>query len=364
MLWMLLLACRTTTADPGMSADRVAAYVRSGTDEPLAWARAVRSGLTAAGRPVDEDHVCQVLAIIEQESGYDADPEVAGLAGIVERELETELKAKLGFLADEVASAVLDVAPEGEEKTFRQQLHEVRTERDLDELFQAIVAHQEARAPAVGTVVRALAPRLVERLNPVSTAGSMQVKVGWAQAHEVSKGMEPEAVRALMYTVEGGVRYGTLRLFETASYPEPIHRFADFNAGPYASRNAALQEQLSVLEGVELVRDGDLLAYNGRGKPVREQRGETYGTVMGFLAERGVGEKQGRKDLELEKSAELEGTSTWALVKEAYREEHGEPAYAVVPKVQLDSPKLTGAWTTASFAERVQRRYEDCRKRA
>lgn len=360
VLW--LLACRTPTPNPGLSVAEVEAYVRPGTEDADAWARAVRSSLLLAERPVDEDHVCQVLAVIEQESGYEADPEVPGLAGIVERELEAELSAKLGFLADGAASWVLDDAPPGE-ATFRQQLREVRTERDLDLLFQRIVAHHEGKAPAVASVLRTLAPRLVERLNPVTTAGSMQVKVDWAQAHPVSRRTEPTAVRASMYTVEGGVRYGTLRLFATADYGEPIHRFADFNAGPYASRNAAFQKQLGELRSQELVLDGDLLRYNGRGRPQRDQDGETFRAAVAFGAERGLGEEQVRRDLVAEKQPDLEVTPTWLLVKEAHGERHQETPYAIVPRVQLDSPKLQGTWTTASFAERVQRRYDACRAR-
>jgi len=363
-LLLLLLACRSPTADPGFTVEQVSSYVRAGTDEPETWARAVRSALVLAEQPVDEDHVCQVLAIVEQESGYEADPVVPGLAGIVEKELEQALKDKLGVLAGWTGGAVLDVAPVGEERTFRDRLRTVRTERDLDELFQAIVAHHEGRAPAVGTVVRAVAPRLTERLNPISTAGSMQVKVDWAQAHPVSRGMDPKAVRASMYSVEGGVRYGTLRLFATADYADPIHRFADFNAGPYASRNAALQEQLAVLEGTELTLDGDLLRYNGRGRPQRSQDGETYRAAVAFAATRGVDAGQVHRDLTLEKGPGLETTATWAMAKAAYRETAGELSFARVPVVQLDSPKLRGSWTTASFAERVQRRYDQCLARS
>jgi hypothetical protein len=339
----------------------VTAYVRDGTEEPEAWARSVRSALLLAERPVDEDHVCQVLAILEQESGYEADPAVPGLAGIAERELEQALTDKLGFLADEAGAAVLDVVAEGEERTFRQRLRGIRTERDLDELFQAIVAHHEARAPAVGTVVRTLAPRLTERLNPVTTAGSMQVKVDWAQAHPVSRGLDPAAVRASMYTVDGGVRYGTLRLFATAEYEDPIHRFADFNAGPYASRNAAFQEELGALQGVELVLDGDLLRYNGRGRPLARQEGETYRAAVALGRDRGLDEGEVARDLAREKGPDLEATAIWDVVMGGTAEER---PYARVPMVQLDSPKLKGAWTTASFAERVQRRYAACLGRA
>ena len=44
-------------------------------------------------------------------------------------------------------------------------------------------------------------------------------------------------------------------------------------------------------------------------------------------------------------------------------EQGKEAPYARVPDVELDSPKLSGNWTTRTFAERVQRRYKDCLQR-
>ena len=211
-----------------------------------------------------------------------------------------------------------------------------------------------------------VAPDLVERHNPITTAGSMQVSVSWSIEQGRARGLDAGSVRDLLYSWPGGVQYGTLRLFATADYAQPIHRFADFNAGPYAARNAGLQARITTLTGIELVRDGDVLAYHADGRP---KRGDTN-TLRALYA---FAEAQAphltpsriRRDARLEKSAAFEDTPTWKAISAAFEAKLGRPpAEAILPRVDLVSPKFTRPLTTQWFAENTQRRYAACRARA
>lgn len=364
-LWFVV-ACARTPPDPNLSTPQVARYVRSDVKDPSGWASDVRAALLAAGQPVDEDHVCQVLAIVEQESGYDPNPPVPNLGAIVEAELDAEL-ARLGPLAPFGKEALLAHTPDGASSSFLERLHTLKTERDLDLLFRDVVAYHEATAPAVGTAARFFFPRLEDRLNPITTAGSMQVSVAFAQDLAEAEGLDAKAARDALYTRAGGLRYGTARLFaHEAAYERPIYRFADYNAGLYASRNAQLQSILADLTDTPITPDGDLLVYDGRGRP-KDVDGETSRLLLAWAAGNApdLTERRIRKDLGREKEQRFEDTDTWSTLRAAWQAKRAKPpAYARLPDVSLDSPKLSKDLTTRWFAEKVNERWEKCRKRA
>jgi hypothetical protein len=372
LLLLSLWACREEPVDPGLTVEQIVPLLPSDVGHREEWAAAVRSALVEADQIPNADHVCQVLAIIEQESTYNPDPPVPGLAKVVRAEVDEKF-AKLGLLAKPTRDLVLSPVPEGSSKSFDQQLSSVKTEQDVDELFRAILAHHEKRAPQVADVLHSLFPRKFDSLNPVATAGSMQVSVAWAQELGRQEGLAYEDVRDLLYTRTGGVKYGTARLFahdvdheakrEGAPYDQPIHRFADYNAGLYASRNAAFQEVLSKLTEQKLAPDGDLLQWTESGRPKGEQNGETVRALEAFRVRYAPDLTSARilKDLQYEKSAYFEETDTWSRVRETYKAHFGkQPPYARVPDVALDSPKLRKDLTTSWFATNVERRYKKC----
>jgi hypothetical protein len=360
-MWWLFFACHEApTRDPGLTVDQIARRLPADLDDRAGWAADVRAAVVAANRVPDEDAVCRVLAVVEQESTYRADPPVPGLGRVVRAEVDRRL-ASLGPLEGAARRELLDVVAPGHDHTFGERLGAVRTEHEVDLLYREIVEHQRARAPALAFVADVLFPRSIERFDPVETAGSMQVSVAWAQA--ASPDEDPAVVREALYTRAGGLRSGAARLFaHELADDEPVYRFADYNAGLYASRNAAVQARLAGLTDRRLALDGDLLRWTDRGRPARRQEGETVAAFRAWRDARHpeLGDEVLLAELELEKEAAFEDTATWALLWADAVAAGAAPAYARVPDVALDSPKLAGHKTTAWFASNVERRYGAC----
>ena len=179
-------------------------------------------------------------------------------------------------------------SPDG--RSYGERLRGLRTERELSELFEQMTA----RLP-MGS------GRLLAGLNPVRTAGPMQVSIDFAQRHARGYPYTAEgSIRHEVFTRRGGLYFGIKHLLDyPADYPRPIYRFADFNAGWYASRNAAFQQAAAIASGTKLVRDGDLLA---PGAPM-DRPGATEAALRSIDVRLNMDAAAIRADLELERSA-------------------------------------------------------------
>jgi hypothetical protein len=342
LLGIALASCthrRSTPAVPVLDAPAVAELVGPGAADRDGWAHDIVAAIRLAGKDPTAERACAVIAVIEQESGYQADPAVPNLPRIVTKALEDKL-ARLGPLAKPTLRAVVD-------DETRARIGSLRTERDLDRLFRETIS---AKLPPVVTSVTG-----IDDLNPVTTAGAMQVQVSFARERS---GLSDAETRELLYTRFGGVRFGTARLLGYAArYDDVVYRFADYNSGMYSSRNAAFQEQLAWLVGTKLALDGDLLDYRGADS-------QTLRAALTFGGLYDVSERRVRRDLEQEKSQDFEETDLWHAVRDAWQQRTGKAApYARVPEVTLASPKLSRTRTTAWFAESVKKRYVTCRRR-
>ena len=171
-------------------------------------------------------------------------------------------------------------------RTFDERVRRLRTERGGPPLPRH-AGGRRRRHPAVVATANLLDTllrgRKLDDLNPVTTAGSMQVSVRWAMAHAKELGMPGEemAVRDALYTRAGGLRFGVARLWKyPAAYRESLWRFADYNAGEYAARNAAIQRALGRLTAVPVAADGDLVAFGPDGQPRPEDSDTTPGVPL------------------------------------------------------------------------------------
>jgi len=371
------LGCATPRSDGAPSsvaapprdptAEEVALLIPEGVAERRDWSEAILGGLIQNRLPTDRTSVCAVIAVIGQESGFQANPVVPGLARIVRARID-RYKAKLGPLGDPLLGRLLAGHAPGDPRPFTQRLDTVRTERDVDVLFRDLLAYYQANHPALFEAA-AWAGKLADLdeltdLDPITTAGSMQVSVRfatqWAREHQGPR--SASLVRDALYTRAGGVYYGAARLLGyPVHYDRPLYLFADYNAGTYASRNAAVQARLARLTGAVLALDGDLLAYDRNGAP-SDRNSASEEAVHRFAARYapGLTAEQIRRDLLEEKTLAFEETETYRAIAAADQRAGRALEYARLPDVALNSPKLTRTLSTAWFARAVERRYQTC----
>ncbi len=350
-----LAGCATTESPPAyrpLTAAEGRALVRrllpGSLQDKSGWATDIFAAIAALDIAPTPENLCAVIAITEQESGFRADPAVPGLSVIAWREIDRQ-RERAG-----VPRVVLDAAlalrsPDG--KTYRERLDTVKTERQLSDIFEDFI----------GTVP--LATTFLAERNPVRTGGPMQVDVAFAERHAASKPYPypvADSIRHEVFTRRGGLYFGTAHLLGyPASYDRNLYRFADFNAGWYASRNAAFQAAVTELSGVPLALDGDLLRYD-RDKALREPSGTELATRV--LARRlRMSDNAIRRDLELGKTSRFETSELYiGVFALAERAAERRLPRAALPRITLHGAKITRTLTTEWFARRVQRRYDTC----
>lgn len=310
------------------------------------WAVDLQSAFKSLQISPSPEHFCSTMAIIEQESSFQADPVVPGLPAIIRREL-SQRSEKYNIPQTVVDWMLASNSRDG--RSFGERINALKTEKQLSDLIEEIIAMVPAGRD------------LFPSYNPVHTGGPMQVSVEFAVAH-VRARPYPYAMRGNLrdevFSRRGGVYFGSAILLDyPAPYTDMLYRFADFNAGRYSSRNAAFQQALSRLGGRALISDGDLLRYrNGSIAP------EPSATLNALLSISGLLKMSGadiQRDLRLEKFSTFSRTPLYTRLF-TLADQNGARPRVVMPQIDLKSPKIKRKLTTEWFANRVNERYRNC----
>lgn len=347
----LLAACarapRTVPPRPAEVRARVERLLPSKTPDRAGWAADVQAAFASLGLEPSAANLCAVLAVTEQESGFQADPPVANLPTIARAEIDRRA-ARLHVPKLAVDLALRLPSPDG--RSYAERIAGVRTERELSELFEDFI----------GTVP--MGQQLFAGWNPVRTGGPMQVAIAFAEQHAARRSYPYPAsgsIRREVFTRRGGLYFGIAHLLDYAApYEAMRYRFADFNAGRWASRNAAFQHAVGIASGLPLALDGDLVR---RGRDSEATPGETELAVRALGERIGVSDAGIRRALEQGDGPDLERTEVYERVFALAAAIEREPLpRARVPNIALRGPKIQRKLTTRWFVERVEGRYRRC----
>ena len=358
-----------------IDADQIKTLIPARVNDRASWAKDIDDISEQLGIPQTKENICSIIAVVDQESNFVADPHVPGLGAKAVKEVEDRFDEKFkDKLGDSIGGTVAGYFQEvlrnqpTPENNYLKQMRKVSTERQLDELYREIFAHmaQHYHVSALTGAARLVGQDIGEKLNPITTLGSMQVHISYAKDHKRQSGNIAE-LRTDLYSQYGGLYYGIHRLMMyPAQYDKPIYRFADYNSGMYSSRNAAVQSMLNDLTAAELSLDGDLLLYNKNGNP-RAEKSESERELINVFAANNVliTPRQIRADLKREKEKKFETTQTYKAVTELYETKIGKKQfYAMMPEVVISGPKLSRDYNTNWFATRVNGRYQTCMQKA
>jgi hypothetical protein len=355
---LVLAGCATSNGDAGLpglnAADARSLIVRllpSSVPDRSGWATDIYAAFATQDIAANTENICAVLAVTEQESTFRADPPVPGLAAIAWQEIDRQAD-RAGVPRFAVHAALRLTSPNG--KTYRERIDAVTTEKQLSEIFEDFIS------------MVPLGKTFLASRNPVRTGGPMQVSIAFAES-QVAVNRYPypveHSIRHEVFTRRGGMYFGIAHLLGyEAPYTQPLYRFADFNAGRYASRNAAFQNALSIASGVRLILDGDLLPPDAK---TDTPTGSTELAAVALAKRLDMTAAAIRRDLERGAEAAFERTRLYERVFARGDQAHGRPVpRAVVPTIELKSPKITRKLTTEWFARRVDERYQRCLARA
>jgi hypothetical protein len=348
----LLCSCASETPTPAPIVSPAEAHTlieqslpRSVSDR-TGWTADMYAAFTVLTVTPTHENICAVVAVIEQESEFHVDPVIPGLGAIARREIER--RADHAHVPLMIVNGVLQLKS-SDGRTYGDRIDKAKTEKDLSDVYEDLIA-----SVPLGTTLFA------ER-NPIRTRGPMQVNVAFAEQF-ASATPYPYPVKVSIadevFTRRGSVYFGIAHLLDyRAPYDEYLYRFADFNAGQYASRNAAFQNAVGVATGIGIDADGALLPHDSD----TNSPGRTELAVRALGPRLRMGDAAIHAALAQGKTKDFEATPLYQRVFAIADQTLGRPApRALVPQIKLLSPKIKRSLTTDWYAHRVDARFKRC----
>ena len=319
-----------------------------GLSDRNGWLNDIYAAFTVLTVQPSHENVCAVVAVIQQESGFQVDPVIPGLGAIARREIDS--RAEHAHVPLMIVHGVLGLKS-SDGRTYSERIDRAKTEKDLSDIYEDFIAG----VPMGRT--------LFDDKNPIRTRGPMQVNVVFANEFAAAAPYPYPVKRSIadeVFTRRGSIYFGIAHLLDyRAPYDGYIFRFADYNAGQYASRNAAFQHAVSVASGIPLDSDGALLP--------RVEDANTPGATE--LAARTLGARIALSNaaihagLQQGKFKSFEQSTLYLRVFELADQAAGTPVpRALLPAIKLQGPKITRHLTTEWYAQRVEQRFKSCLK--
>ncbi len=318
----------------------------AGVPDRAGWVADIDAGFAALGIKPTPENVCAVVAVAEQESGFRVDPVVPGLGTIAWREIDR--RAERAGLPRTLVHTVLQLKS-STGRSYADRIDTAQTEKQLSDIFEDFT----------GSVP--LGRTLFESWNPIRTRGPMQVNVAFAERFAAARPY-PYPVKVSiadeLFTRRGSLYFGIAHLLAYAApYDRYLYRFADYNAGQYASRDAAFQNAVGIASGVPVVPDGALLPHDGDA----DNPGNTELAVRALRPRLNLGDGAIHSALQQAKSGDFENTGLYRQVFALAEQASGHPLPpAIVPRIQLQGPKISRRLTTDWYAHRVEERFDRC----
>jgi hypothetical protein len=314
------------------------------------WAADIHAAFTVQALAPNRENVCAVVAVIEQESSFQVNPVIPGLPAIARREIDR--RAAEAGVPRVLVDGALDLHS-STGRSYSERISAAKTEKDLSDIFEDFIS------------LVPMGKKLFADRNPIRTRGPMQVNVAFVARYAAATPY-PYPIKTTLadeaFTRRGSLYFGVAHLL---GYSAPYDgryefRFADYNAGQYASRNAAFQSALSALSGVALTADGALLPRDADDS----NPGRTELAARAIAARLDTTDAAIHRALAQGKNKDFERTPLYSQVFSLAERSARRPLpRALVPRIKLQGPKITRPLTTAWYAARVVQRFKRCLSR-